>query len=62
MALRVVTTGYRRLNLLTHGWQKEDLIIVAARPSMGKTALAMNFAFNAASRGNVSPSPSSHSK
>ncbi|OPZ36898.1 MAG: Replicative DNA helicase [Tenericutes bacterium ADurb.BinA155] len=48
-----VTTGYRRLNLLTHGWQKEDLIIVAARPSMGKTALAMNFAFNAASRGNV---------
>jgi len=45
-----VTTGYKRLNLLTHGWQKEDLIIVAARPSMGKTALAINFAYNAASR------------
>lgn len=48
-----VPTGYRRLNRITHGWQKEDLIIVAARPSMGKTALAMNFAFNAASRGGV---------
>lgn len=45
-----VNTGYKRLNLMVHGWQKGDLIILAARPGMGKTALAMNFAFNAASR------------
>ena len=43
-----VTTGYKKLNLFTHGWQKEDMIIVAARPSVGKTALTMNLAFNAA--------------
>ncbi|MCQ2742017.1 MAG: replicative DNA helicase [Bacilli bacterium] len=48
-----VTTGYRRLDKLTHGWQKDDLIIVAARPAMGKTALSMNFVYNAASKGNV---------
>ncbi|MBP5091058.1 MAG: replicative DNA helicase [Bacilli bacterium] len=43
-----ITTGYKKLNLFTHGWQKEDMIIVAARPSVGKTALTMNLAFNAA--------------
>ena len=48
-----VTTGYRRLDQFTHGWQKGDMIILAARPSVGKTALGMNFAFNAAQRGNV---------
>ncbi|MDO5330032.1 MAG: replicative DNA helicase [Bacillota bacterium] len=46
-----VDTGYSKINALTHGWQKEDLIIVAARPSMGKTALTMNFAMNAAKSG-----------
>ena len=45
-----VSTGYRRLDQMTHGWQKGDMIILAARPSVGKTALAMNFAFNAAYR------------
>lgn len=48
-----ITTGYKRLDELTHGWQKEDLIIVAARPSMGKTALTMNFAYNAAFKAKV---------
>ena len=43
-----VRTGYRRLDALTHGWRKGDLIILAARPSVGKTAFAMNLAFNAA--------------
>ncbi len=44
-----VATGYRVLNQVTHGWQKGDLIILAARPSVGKTAFAMNLVFNAAS-------------
>ena len=35
-----LTTGYKRLNELTHGWQKSDMIILAARPSVGKTAFA----------------------
>lgn len=37
-----LTTGYKYLDELTSGWQKGDLIILAARPSMGKTAFAMN--------------------
>lgn len=45
-----ITTGFSKINALTHGWQKEDLIIVAARPSMGKTALAMDFALKAAEK------------
>lgn len=43
-----VDTGYIRLNKLTHGWQKGDLIILAARPAVGKTAFAINLAYNAA--------------
>ena len=43
-----VDTGYEKLNDLTHGWQKGSLNILAARPSVGKTALALNFAINAA--------------
>ena len=42
-----LTTGYKRLNELTHGWQKSDMIILAARPSVGKTAFALNLCFNA---------------
>ena len=37
-----LSTGYYELDEKTSGWQKSDLIIVAARPSMGKTAFAMN--------------------
>ncbi len=43
-----VSTGYRRLDELTSGLQKSDLIIIAGRPSMGKTAFAINIAQYAA--------------
>ena len=47
-SLRGVPTGFEELNRITQGWQKSDLIILAARPSMGKTAFALNLARNAA--------------
>ncbi|AKH62857.1 MULTISPECIES: replicative DNA helicase [Photorhabdus] len=43
-----VSTGYQDLDKKTAGLQKSDLIIVAARPSMGKTTFAMNLCENAA--------------
>lgn len=43
-----LSTGYYRLDSITSGLQRSDLIILAARPSMGKTALAMNIARNVA--------------
>jgi len=43
-----VSTGYRVLDQLTNGLQAGDLVIVAGRPSMGKTAFALNMAANAA--------------
>ena len=43
-----VDTGFAELNELTSGFQKGDLIILAARPSVGKTALALTLARNAA--------------
>jgi len=48
-----VPTGYSRLDNLTSGLQKSDLIILAARPSMGKTALALNIARNVAVDANI---------
>ncbi len=47
-AITGVKTKFRDLDSKTAGFQKGDLIIVAARPSMGKTALALNLAMNSA--------------
>ncbi len=47
-----VPTGFYDLDMMTSGLQKSDLIILAARPSMGKTAFALNMAQNVALRGN----------
>src|SRR5690606_14752845 len=46
-----IPTGYPAMDKMTGGWQNSDLIIVAARPSMVKTDLAINFAYNAAKAG-----------
>lgn len=43
-----ISTGYKEFDKLTAGLQKGDLIIIAGRPSMGKTTLAVNIAENAA--------------
>jgi len=45
-----VSSGYDSLDRITHGWQSTDLIILAARPAVGKTAFALNLARNAAIR------------
>src|SRR3989339_257442 len=49
--LRGVPTGFRELDELLAGLQKSDLLILAARPSVGKTSLAMNIAANVALKG-----------
>lgn len=48
-----IDTGFVDLNKMTSGLQKGDLIIIAARPSMGKTALTLTIGQNAALLGNV---------
>ncbi|MCD4748353.1 MAG: replicative DNA helicase [Thermoanaerobaculales bacterium] len=45
-----IDTGYYQLNDMTAGLQKSDLVILAARPSMGKTSLAVNICAHAAIR------------
>ena len=47
-ALRGIPTGYRDLDNMTAGLQPSDLIILAARPAMGKTTLVTNLAYNVA--------------
>jgi replicative DNA helicase len=47
-AIRGVPSGFRDLDGITAGFQKSDLIILAARPSMGKTSFSLNLAENAA--------------
>lgn len=46
--IRGVRTGYRDLDNMTAGLQRSDLIILAARPAMGKTTLVTNLAYNVA--------------
>jgi replicative DNA helicase len=46
-----VFTGIKDLDNITYGWQKTDLIILAARPGMGKTGLALTYALAAAKKG-----------
>jgi replicative DNA helicase len=48
-----ITTGFARLNKYTSGWQKDDLIIIAAPPSAGKTSIALNHAVAAAKAGSA---------
>ncbi len=43
-----VPSGFSHLDRITYGWQNTDLIILAARPAVGKTAFALNLARNAA--------------
>lgn len=47
-----VPTGYDKLDQMTSGLQRSDLVILAARPSMGKTALAIEMGVNAALKNN----------
>ncbi|MDD5731538.1 MAG: replicative DNA helicase [Patescibacteria group bacterium] len=51
--LRGVATGFDDLDFILGGLQKSDLVILAARPSMGKTSLALNVALNAAVNVNI---------
>ncbi len=48
-----VPTGFSSLDNILNGLQKSDLILLAARPSVGKTSFALNIAANAAIKGNV---------
>jgi replicative DNA helicase len=52
--LRGIPTGFKSLDNLLSGFQKSDLIIVAGRPSMGKTTLALDIARHTAVKHNVS--------
>ena len=49
-----ITTGFIDLDRKINGLQKTDLILIAARPAMGKTAFSLNIAQNAAMKGNAS--------
>lgn len=53
-AITGITSGYHSIDHITYGWQNTDLIILAARPAVGKTAFAMNLARNAATNPNIS--------
>lgn len=50
--IRGIPTGYKDLDNTLAGFQRSDLVVLAARPSMGKTALALNFAHNIAVQSN----------
>jgi replicative DNA helicase len=46
-----IPSGFKEIDRITLGWQSQDLIVIAARPSIGKTALALDFAKAAARAG-----------
>ena len=48
-----IPSGFAKLDRLTSGWQESDLIIVASRPGMGKTALTLSMARNMAVNNNI---------
>lgn len=48
LGLRGVPSGFTELDRVTSGWQNSDLIVIAARPGMGKTAFVLSMARNAA--------------
>lgn len=48
-----IPSGYHKLDTMTSGFQKSDLVVLAARPSMGKTALALSIAANACFQGSA---------
>jgi replicative DNA helicase len=50
-ALTGIDTGYKELNNLTNGFQEQDFIVIGARPSVGKTAFALNIGTNAVKNG-----------
>lgn len=50
---RGIPTGFRSLDNILSGLQPSDMVIIAARPSMGKTALALNMAQNVAKKGHA---------
>ncbi len=50
--IRGIPTGFKDLDNTLAGFQRSDLVVLAARPSMGKTALALNFAHNIAVQSN----------
>lgn len=54
-AITGVPSGFHSLDNMTSGWQKADLIVLAARPSMGKTALSLMLTRNAALQGEKVP-------
>ena len=48
-----VPSGFKTLDIKTTGFQNSDLVLIAARPAMGKTSFVLNIATNAAMRANV---------
>jgi len=48
-----IPTGYRNLDNFTNGWQKSDLVILAGRPSMGKSVCGLSFVINPALKENI---------
>ena len=46
-----VSSGFSSIDRITQGWQRSDMIVIAARPSMGKTAFSVSMAVNMAKQG-----------